>query len=981
MSSKPDEDSYRPIRGALSRLESRLEDMSKRAEPDPDRTGLRDIEAKLAEIAEHIERKGAERTPVDQTDRLARIESKIAALSTQLDAPAQRSEPQPAAAPPAFAPAPTLAQVFAPAVAPASAPTRRPVIDAVAQIVQRQRELDGDSAYPAPRRAEPRPPFDARRAPNDFETRLDSRIEMRLAAIVERLEKRLPAEDADAPRAEAAVHTAALSGLQGEIARMSGNIERMREDFAQRQAAPPSVAPESFDLLRREMSAVSRGVGELAQLHAAPPQPVIAPESLDLLRREMSAVSRGIGELAPRASISALQRTVHEISDRLGALRFDGMRDAVLAPIEQLTQDLRASLREADLRPAISGLEQDMRGIAAKLESLEARGGVDPQTVRAIFDQTREVRDLLARAATAALPGERAQRELADLAERLDRSDAVGVAPVDVARVVSDIRAVIAEGMGGDGLRALEQRVEQLSSRIDAALSAGADNSQIAAFGERLDKLHRAVAQNLAAPRAAPAAETLHLEQLVRDLAVKVDRASDPSAGRDDLAALQSQIEDLSRKIERSNGQDDMVASLERMIADLFGQLNETRAAALEAAELAARNAARESVREALANAPAPAAQSELGREIAELRSNQNVSDQRTHATLKAVHETLERVVDRLATIEDDIVEERAPLARPAPAAVAVEPPALVANGASNSVAAAFARARESAVEPPREVSRPAPKPASPQAAVSQVAAPQVAAPQAGFRPGEQAGPSFDQDVLIEPGSGRGRRPAAPTAAAADSADKSTQAGFIAAARRAALAAQAASAASDHEAEEQLSEQGASAGRLGQVKALYERRRKPILLSLAALIGLLGALQIARVYIENPGAGVAPPPAIVQPVAPAQTRGETGRAEPSAALEAPKPAEAPAAEAPGAGIDSLKLGSDMTLKLLQKAADSHGLTAIDPTGQPFNPDQHQAIGMQPSPEVPADHVLMVMQKGYRLHERLVRPALVLVSQG
>ena len=88
-----------------------------------------------------------------------------------------------------------------------------------------------------------------------------------------------------------------------------------------------------------------------------------------------------------------------------------------------------------------------------------------------------------------------------------------------------------------------------------------------------------------------------------------------------------------------------------------------------------------------------------------------------------------------------------------------------------------------------------------------------------------------------------------------------------------------------------------------------------------------------------------------------------------------------AAEAPGAGIDSLKLGSDMTLKLLQKAADSHGLIAIDPTGQPFNPDQHQAIGMQPSPEVPADHVLMVMQKGYRLHERLVRPALVLVSQG
>lgn len=88
-----------------------------------------------------------------------------------------------------------------------------------------------------------------------------------------------------------------------------------------------------------------------------------------------------------------------------------------------------------------------------------------------------------------------------------------------------------------------------------------------------------------------------------------------------------------------------------------------------------------------------------------------------------------------------------------------------------------------------------------------------------------------------------------------------------------------------------------------------------------------------------------------------------------------------AADAPAAAIDSLKQGSELTLRLLQKAGDSHGLTAIDPQGQPFNPDQHQAVGMQPSGEVPADHVLMVLQKGYRLHDRLVRPAMVVVSQG
>jgi molecular chaperone GrpE len=88
-----------------------------------------------------------------------------------------------------------------------------------------------------------------------------------------------------------------------------------------------------------------------------------------------------------------------------------------------------------------------------------------------------------------------------------------------------------------------------------------------------------------------------------------------------------------------------------------------------------------------------------------------------------------------------------------------------------------------------------------------------------------------------------------------------------------------------------------------------------------------------------------------------------------------------AADAPGAGADSLKQGSELTLRMLQKAAESNGLTAVDPLGEAFNPEHHQAMGMQPSTDVAADHVLMVLQKGYRLHERLVRPALVIISQG
>lgn len=81
-----------------------------------------------------------------------------------------------------------------------------------------------------------------------------------------------------------------------------------------------------------------------------------------------------------------------------------------------------------------------------------------------------------------------------------------------------------------------------------------------------------------------------------------------------------------------------------------------------------------------------------------------------------------------------------------------------------------------------------------------------------------------------------------------------------------------------------------------------------------------------------------------------------------------------------ANVESLRQGSEMTLKLLHKAAESHGLTALDPQGQHFNPDEHQAMSVVARADVPENQVVMVLQKGYRLHERLLRPALVMVSK-
>jgi len=79
-------------------------------------------------------------------------------------------------------------------------------------------------------------------------------------------------------------------------------------------------------------------------------------------------------------------------------------------------------------------------------------------------------------------------------------------------------------------------------------------------------------------------------------------------------------------------------------------------------------------------------------------------------------------------------------------------------------------------------------------------------------------------------------------------------------------------------------------------------------------------------------------------------------------------------------VDSLKEGQELTLKMLGKVMQDHHLEVIDPVGQPFDPEFHQAMTMLPSEEVDENTVIEVLQKGFRLHDRLIRPAMVVVSR-
>lgn len=79
-------------------------------------------------------------------------------------------------------------------------------------------------------------------------------------------------------------------------------------------------------------------------------------------------------------------------------------------------------------------------------------------------------------------------------------------------------------------------------------------------------------------------------------------------------------------------------------------------------------------------------------------------------------------------------------------------------------------------------------------------------------------------------------------------------------------------------------------------------------------------------------------------------------------------------------VEPLREGMSLTLKQLLATLEKFQVVPIDPVGEKFNPERHQAMAMQPTDEAEANTVLKVYQKGYLLSDRLLRPAMVVVAQ-
>ncbi len=87
-----------------------------------------------------------------------------------------------------------------------------------------------------------------------------------------------------------------------------------------------------------------------------------------------------------------------------------------------------------------------------------------------------------------------------------------------------------------------------------------------------------------------------------------------------------------------------------------------------------------------------------------------------------------------------------------------------------------------------------------------------------------------------------------------------------------------------------------------------------------------------------------------------------------------------AAREANADVAKLTEGTELTLKMLTQAMEKFDISEVHPLGQKFSPEEHEAMAMQPSAEHAPNTVIHVVQKGYKLNDRLLRPAMVVVSR-
>jgi localization factor PodJL len=592
-----------------------------------------------------------------------------------------------------------------------------------------------------------------------------------------------PAEAPSLPRESAAAPArpeAASLGLDDAIAEIAArqqalDIEDVARPDLDRQFAELSQrlgpAPQRTELENEHLSNLQHQLRQLTDQLETLRGPGGFQEALAALRSELADIGRKLTEAAPRRALQALEAEVHTLADRVDIGRHRGGDAATLAGIERALAEVRDALHQLAPAESLATFREEVRTLDRKIDAVAA-GGSDATALRHLENAVAELREIASRAAS------------------------------------------------GDALIALAEEVQTLGDKIDRIVMPLAPGADVL---ETVNARFAQLAASLEARAAAAApADAGNLVSIVEALADKIERmefARDSSPALDQIAA---QLGRLSEKLEASGARLSHLDTIERALGELFDQLESLHASAVAAAQ----RAAKDTLEVSGASAGATLELESIKNEFGALRQNQAQNDRRTQDTLEAVHDTLERLVDRLAMVETDM------------------------RGGARTSAAVLPALRpldlpSHAPGPVQQVEAGRPPAAAPAAMAPVVAMPQERRP---------IDPTLPADHPLEPGTAtlRGRAPAAPASpaeriAASEAAlagvkpaiEGDSKANFIAAARRAAQAAATMaptpSGAASEETKSSVSTLGAIAQRL--------TGRRPLILGCAILL-IAGTLHL-----------------------------------------------------------------------------------------------------------------------------------------
>ena len=456
------------------------------------------------------------------------------------------------------------------------------------------------------------------------------------SAIIETAREDEPAADREgrsAPdrRAPAAAALAELERLRAPevTAGWRGpalDVEGRAESPAPRADRAAASADWSADL--------ERAVSEIAVRQRAL---AIAPG-----RPEKPEAAQALGDSPTFVALERFEQQLRRLTEEIEALRRPGAIDAAMASVQHDLRAVAYTLTDALPSRILAAFQSQIEALAGRLGSER----FDARTLAGLEQRLAEVR-----AGLSALPS--AERfaglweELRALSRQVEqlaanRLDAQALRPLEAA--VADLGRVTRSG-ANDALAAVRSDIHALGSRFEPAITAAPP--AIDELSQRIEALTARVEANSAQARSEIPDR---IETVLRSLSERFEAIRPWGSDAAGFDALEQRIIGLAQKLDAADA--GHVAAIEGRMADLIDDLKEAHALALETAQSTTRSITREIL------AARTATDDEVGalrHDVGALSAAQADIDRRTHGALEAIHDTLARLLERMATLETEI--------------------------------------------------------------------------------------------------------------------------------------------------------------------------------------------------------------------------------------------------------------------------------------------------------------------------------------